>query len=63
MTDGNSGKPIDADRLVNSGKPWTEWELEYLVGARHHGATAMELAAYLKRDANEVDAKCDFLGM
>lgn len=63
MTDRNIGKPTDGSEFVNSGKPWTEQDIEYLVRERHRGATAMELAAYLKRDADEVDAKCDFFGM
>ena len=63
MADSDSDNPVDGDRLINRGKPWTDWDLEYLRGARHRGATVMELAAYLKRDANEVDAKCEFMGM
>jgi hypothetical protein len=63
VTDSNSSQPVDGDELVNSGKPWTRSEIDYLVRARHHGATVMELAAYLKRDGDEVDAKCDFVGM
>jgi hypothetical protein len=48
---------------INTGKPWTDWELDYMRYELHRGTSVVEIAEYLQRDGNEVDAKADFMGM
>lgn len=62
MIDGESAPPAE-QKPINTGKEWTGDEITYLMRAQHHGATIMEMAEFLQRDANEVDAKLDFFGV
>jgi hypothetical protein len=54
---------MKGDKHINSGKPWTAEDIAILVSGLHHGDSVAEIAAFLKRDGDEVDAKADFLGM
>ena len=63
MTD-DANKAISPNEdLVNSGKPWTREEMDYIASALHRGLTYGAIAKDLKRTGEEVDAKADFMGM
>ena len=57
--DGSADKP----KRINTGKPWTREEMDYILSASRQGQTIVEIAEYLQRDGDEVDAKADFMGI
>jgi hypothetical protein len=42
---------------LNSGKEWSDWDIEDLIGALAYGRTVAETADFLCRDEDEVRAK------
>jgi hypothetical protein len=48
---------------LNSGKEWSDWDVEDLIGALAYGRTVAETADFLCRDENEVREKLQELGL
>jgi hypothetical protein len=50
-------KPASGFEMINAGKPWSAMDLADLEEFLTYGRSAAEIASYLCRDVDEVEAK------